>query len=63
MICQQGPQVTQADLPLQPVLPGSGLRDLSPVGMPLPFARPCPGHRPQGTGWGTETGPEGVELV
>lgn len=39
----------------------AGLNDLSPVGMPLPFTRPCPGHGPQGTGRGTGPGPEGVE--
>lgn len=44
--------MTQADLRLQPVLPKCG--DLSPVGMPLSFSRPCPGHRPQGTGQGTD---------
>lgn len=31
--------------------------------MLLPFTRPCPGHRPQDTGQGTEQGPRGVKWT
>ena len=57
MICQPGPQVTQTNLPLLPILRVRPV--LGPFGMPLPPAHPCPGHRPQDTGQGAEQGPEG----
>ena len=51
------PQVTQSNLPLLPALWVWPV--LSPFGMPLPPAHPCPGHRPQDTGQGAEQGPQG----
>lgn len=57
MICQPGPQVTQTNLPLLPALWVWPV--LSPFGMPLPPAHPCPGHRPQDTGQGAEQEPQG----